>query len=122
MASDREQTQRRRRALHEQLRALSYEPLMRGSLVERSRKCGRPTCACARDASALHKGKFLTVSLDGRTRGLHVRPDDEGRIRAALTAYDKLWKIINGLTECELADLRRQARERGRGRARQRAK
>jgi hypothetical protein len=68
MASDREETQRRRRQLHEQMRALSFEPLMRGSIVERRRKCGRANCACARDRSAWHSGKFLTVHLDGRTQ------------------------------------------------------
>jgi hypothetical protein len=63
---------------------------------------------------------FLTVQLDGRTQALHVRPEDERTLRAALGAYAKLWEIINGLTECELADLRRQARERRRSRRRRR--
>ena len=114
MVSDSEQTQRRRRKLHEQLRALSLAPLMRGSLVERLRRCGRPNCACARDAARRHGGKFLTVQLDGRTHALHVRPEDEAKVRAAIDAYARLWKLINELTACELSDLRRQARERRR--------
>ncbi|MFI4978545.1 MAG: DUF6788 family protein [Solirubrobacterales bacterium] len=122
MASDRESTQRRRRGLHEQLRASSYEPLMRGTLVERARKCGKATCACARDQDARHRGLFLTVSLKGRSQAMHVRPEDAERIRAALAAYQHLWKLIEGLTECELSDLRREARERRRGRARRTSK
>jgi hypothetical protein len=120
MASDRETTQRRRRRLHEALRALSFTPLMRGSIVERVRRCGRPNCACARDAAARHGGKFLTVSLDGRTQAVHLRPEDETRVRQAIAAYDQLWRIVNDLTACEMGDLRREARERRRARRRRR--
>ena len=118
MASDKEKNQRLRRELHETMRALSYEPLMRGTIVERVRQCGKPSCACARDPKARHGGKFLTVQLDGRTQALHVRPEDEERIQKAIAAYKRLWEIINGLTACELSDLKRQARERRRARAR----
>lgn len=121
MPSDRELTQRRRRDLRAQLRALSLAPLMRGSLVERLRCCGRPNCACARDPRKRHGGKFLTVQLLGRTHALHVRPEDEPKVRQALEAYAKLWQIINALTECELSDLRREVRERQRSRQRKRA-
>jgi len=120
MASDRDETQRRRRQLREQVRALSWRPLMRGSLVERLRRCGRANCACAADPRRRHGGKFLTVQLDGRTQALHVRPEDEGKVRAAIAAYGALWDLINKLTACELSDLRRQARERRRARRRQR--
>ena len=121
MGSDREATQRRRRLLREQLRALSARPLMRGSLVERVRRCGRANCACASDPRRQHAGKFFTVQLDGRTQALHVRPEDEERVRAAIGAYTRLWKLINELTACELADLRRETRERRRARQRRRS-
>ncbi len=118
MFSDHEHNQRRRRELCARLRALSFAPLMRGSLVERRRRCGRPNCACARDPRRRHGGMFLTVQLHGRTQALHIRPEDEPAIRAALGAYAQLWEILNGLTECELSDRRRQARERRRSRRR----
>jgi hypothetical protein len=87
---------------------------MRGSLVERLRRCGRPNCACARDPRRRHGGKFLTVQLDGQTHALHVRAQDEAKVRAAIGAYKRLWELINALTACELSDLRREARERRR--------
>jgi hypothetical protein len=118
MPSDRLQTQRRRRRLREQLRALSFEPLMRGSLVERLRRCGRANCACAHDPRRRHGGKFLTVELHGHRHALHVRAEDEPRVHAAIAAYTRLWNLINELTACELSDLRRQGRERRRGRRR----
>ena len=100
------------------MRALSEQPLMRGSVVERVRRCGRANCVCARDPDARHRGTFLTVHLQGATQAVHVRPDDEVAVRAAVAAYQRLWTVIDGLTACELADLRRQARERRRARQR----
>ena len=99
---------------------MSEQPLMRGSVVERQRRCGRANCACARDPQARHRGTFLTVHLQGATQAVHVRPEDEAGVRAAVAAYQRLWAVIDGLTACELADLRRQARERRRARQRRR--
>jgi hypothetical protein len=119
MPSDRDEIQRRRIALQERIRLLGRTPLMRGSLVERLRRCGKPTCACARNPNARHGGKFLTVQLDGRTHAVHVRPEDESRVQAAIDAYQRLWATINELTACELADLRRAVRDRRQARRRQ---
>ena len=59
------------------------------------------------------------MQLDGRTHALHVRPEDEPRVRAAIGAYTRLWKLINELTACELADLgARRASAAGRARRR----
>lgn len=121
MSSDRNETSIRRHRLQEELRSLSFAPIMRGTIVERLRKCGRSNCACARDPGARHGGRFLTVNLDGRTQAAHVRPQDESSIREAIAAYSRLWEVINGLTACELADLKRQARERRRSRQRRQA-
>jgi len=118
MTSERQLTLQRRGRLLRQLHALCLAPLMRGTLYERQGRCGRDNCACARDPKARHRSHFLTVFLDGRTRGLHVRASDVDRVRKAVAAYDRLWKIVNGLTACEVADLRRAARERRRSRRR----
>jgi len=118
MPSERHTIERRRRDLREQLRALSFEPLMRGSLYERWRRCGRRSCACATDANARHPSKFLTVFLAGRTRGFHLRAEDAERTQKAIAAYHRLWKVVNDLTACEVAELRRQVRERQRERKR----
>jgi len=120
MISDRGQIERRRRRLRAELRALSEQPLMRGSVVERLRRCGRANCACARDPRARHGGTFFTVHLQGATRAAHVRPADEAAVRGAVAAYQRLWTVIDGLTVCELAELKRQARERRRARRRRR--
>lgn len=91
---------------------------MRGSIVERARRCGKGNCACASDDKARHRGLYLSVHLDGATRAVHLRPADVERVRDAIDRYQRLWKTLTELTACELADLRRAASERRRGRAR----
>lgn len=118
MLSQRQKTEHRRQELQARLRELSSSPLMRGSIVERVRRCGRPNCACATDPDARHRGKYLSVHLDGRTQVVHVRPVDEEQIQRRIDAYNEIWEIINELTACELDDLRRLARERQRDRRR----
>ena len=118
MPSERLEIERRWRELHRQLARLSLEPLMRGSIYQRRRRCGRRSCACATDPKALHTSTFLTVFLAGRTRGFHLRAEDEERARKAVAAYNRLWKVVNALTACEVAELRRQIREGQRGRTR----
>ena len=120
MPSERDEIQRRRRTLQQQLRALSGEPLMRGSLYQRRRRCGRRGCACATDPEARHPGQFLTVFLDGRTRGFHLRAEDAARAQRDMAGYARLWTLVNALTACEVAELRRQVRERQRARTRRR--
>lgn len=121
MASERQEIQQRRQRLQRELSALGTVPLMRGSVYERRRRCGRRGCACAEDPAALHAGKFLSVFLDGRTRGFHLRPEDEESVQGAIEAYRRLWEIVNELTACEVAELRRQVRERRRQRGRRKA-
>lgn len=104
--------------MHQELRAYGFANLMRGSIVERVRRCGRANCACAKDPGARHRERYISVHLDGRTVAIHLRDEDEARVRRAMKAYARLWEIINGLTACEVADLRREARERVRGRRR----
>ena len=102
-----------------ELRTLATTPMMRGSLIERLRVCGRKTCACARDPKRRHPGLHLSVHLDGRTRSIHVRPEDEPRIRRMLAGYERLWAVVNELTACEVAALGEATR--ARASARQRA-
>jgi hypothetical protein len=118
MQSHKQQIEASRQRLQQQLRALCSVPLMRGTVSEVRRSCGRKSCACARDPAARHPRKFLTVYLEGRTQGVHLRAEDLERVERAVAAYNELWDIVNELTACEVADLRREARERRRGRTR----
>lgn len=97
--------ERRRVKLLDELRSLATTPLMRGSLVERLRVCGRKNCGCASDPKRRHAGVYLSVHLDGRTRSIHVRPEDEARLRRMLAGYERLWAVVNELTAVEVEAL-----------------
>ena len=114
MLSQLQQIKDRRRKFNEAIRALTYAPLMRGSIVDVQRRCGRSNCACAKDPNARHRSKYLSVNIDGRTKTIHLRPEDVDQVQQAIDAYNQLWEAVNGLTACEIADLKRRARERQR--------
>jgi hypothetical protein len=116
--SRRQEIERRREQLLARLRALAGGPLMRGSIVERTRRCGKANCACASDDKARHGGLYLSVHLDGATEAVHLRPSDVEGIRNAIDRYERLWATLTELTRCEISELRRAAGERRRGRAR----
>ena len=113
-----QEIERRRDHLLARLRALVGGPLMRGSIVERTRRCGKANCRCATDAKARHGGLYLSVHLDGATEAVHLRPSDVEAVRDAVGRYERLWETLTELTRCELSELRRAAGERRRGRAR----
>jgi hypothetical protein len=45
--------------------------MLPGSLVERQRACGRPTCHCA-DGKNLHTQFQISVLVDGKPKAFHV--------------------------------------------------
>lgn len=111
----------RRDALLARMRLLCAEPLMRGSIVERTRRCGRKACACASDPAARHGGMYLSVHLGGKTHAVPLRSEDLDRARAGVDSYNRFWELLTKLTACELEMLHAAARERRRGRQRRRA-
>lgn len=111
----------RRDALLDRMRSLCQAPLMRGSIVERARRCGRNECACATDPAARHRGTYLSVHLDGKTHAVHLRPEDLEPVREGVDTYNRLWELLTKLTACEVEIFRAAARERVRGRRRRRA-
>lgn len=53
--------------------------LLRGTLLQRARACGKSGCKCAR--GELHESLYLVVSEKGRTRQLFVPKDWEPLVR-----------------------------------------
>ena len=95
--------EQRRDALLARLHALPN--LMRGTVYERLRKCGRATCACAHGGPK-HPTRQLTVTLRGRTRTRYVRRGEREVVQALIASYHALWAIVEELTAVNLALLR----------------
>lgn len=92
--------EQQRDALLARLHALPN--LMRGSVYERGRKCGRASCVCAAGGPK-HPTRQLTVTLDGATRSRYVRLEELAHVRALIATYEELWTIVNALTAVNLA-------------------
>jgi hypothetical protein len=61
--------------------------LMRGSLIVLRRRCGKPTCHCAKGSP--HATHALSFSQQGKTRILTLRPAQLPDVRAALRRYQQ---------------------------------
>ena len=99
------QLEARRDALLARLHGLPN--LMRGSVYERERKCGRAACPCA-TGGPKHPTRQLTVTLRGRTRTRYVRQAELAHVQALIAAYHALWALVDELTAVNLALLRGQ--------------
>lgn len=60
-------------------------PLIRGSVGQRKRVCGYPGCRCAQ--GELHKSKYLSAAVGGRTRVVHVPEAEVTQVSEAARRY-----------------------------------
>ena len=78
--------------------------MVQGGLSETSRRCGKPTCQCAHDATYRHGPHlYLTYRDEGDSRSLYVPPEQADVARAAHAAWARFWE-----TGCALAALNRE--------------
>jgi hypothetical protein len=77
----------------------SNQWFLRGTLSDRSGKCGKPTCRCAR--GELHKSLYLVQSHDGKLRQICVPKAWHERIRRAVVDYQEMQRIIEDVSELE---------------------
>ena len=66
---------------------LARAPLVKGSVYDLRRKCGKPTCGCVR--GALHGTLVVSWSEAGRTRLRPLPPGRRGELRAAVRRYQR---------------------------------
>ncbi len=64
------------------------DPLVKGSVYEMARKCGKPSCACAR--GELHRSMVLSWSHKGKTRLMSVPPERLAELRGKSEEYQRL--------------------------------
>jgi len=86
----------RRRRLIRQLPDL--ERVLRGSLVERYKKCGKPGCHCVH-SQGHGPALYLSVTLAaGQTRSYYVPEEQRRRIERYLGNYRKLRDVLEEIT------------------------
>ena len=89
------------------------KPMRRGSLSERTIKCGKPGCACAQNPKARH-GPYhsLTHAVGGKTRSRFVTAEQAVMVQQQIDAgrqfrghVDALWDACEHWADNELADV-----------------
>ena len=75
------------------------ERLLRGSLSERSGKCGKPNCHCA--AGEGHKSLYLVQNHAGKLRQWCVPKALQDPVREAVGEYQEIQRLLNEVSELE---------------------
>lgn len=75
---------------------ISGQGVLRGTVVRRERKCGRPNCRCTRGEK--HQGMYLVVSEDGRRRQLHIPKDWEETVVQWVSDYQAIRERLEQLS------------------------
>jgi hypothetical protein len=74
-----------------------HQPMIKGSVVELKRKCGKVNCRC--NDGDLHKSIVLSASVDGKTRMRAIPKDQLDDVASKVDRYQKHRKSRARLTE-----------------------
>lgn len=86
-----------------QLKAVG--PMVEGSIAMPSRKCGSPTCECARGARK-HKAMILCKKVDGRSVATYVPRDLWDKVRRWNTEHKRIKRLIRQICNIDEAIIR----------------
>ena len=70
-----------------------------GTLVEFARKCGKPTCHCARRGDPGHRGWALSRSVDGKRVNRGIPEDGIDQARAQIAEHKRFKELSRRLVE-----------------------
>ncbi len=77
----------------------SSQWFLRGTLSDRSSKCGKPNCHCA--TGELHQSVYLVQSHAGKLRQLCVPKAWQDRVRQAVSDYQEMQRLVEEVSELE---------------------
>ena len=77
----------------------SSERFLRGTLSERSSKCGKPNCHCA-DGDG-HRSLYWVQSQAGKVRQICVPKALQDPVRQAVGEYQKMQRLLHEVSELE---------------------
>ncbi len=107
-------TQERRLIRDRQMQALGlppFEEMVRGSLVTRYRRCGKPNCHCA-GTEGHGPAHYLAVTLgEGKTEQIFLSEEMLPVARRYLDNYKRWWAALEKVSDVNRRLLRMRARE-----------
>jgi hypothetical protein len=77
---------------------LADRPVIKGSVYEIKRRCGKPGCKCAR-GEALHKSMVLSTSEQGRTKLRTIPRGSLTDVRQKVVAYQQIRRFRTQLVK-----------------------
>lgn len=93
----RSQMSARERDFRSQLAKLVHGTgILRGSLTQRERTCGKPTCKCAKGEK--HSSLYLVFSEGGKYRQLFVPKDLEEEVRSWVSNHHKARELLEEIS------------------------
>lgn len=95
---------------------ITEQPFLRGSLVERARSCGKPTCRCQQ--GHLHRSLYLAVRHHGQRALLYIPWALEETVRQWLHNGRRLFEQLATLNQQQLEQLLQRKRQLSEQRAR----
>lgn len=82
---------------------ITEQPFLRGSLVERARSCGKPTCRCQR--GQLHRSLYLAIRNHGKQALLYIPRALEETARQWVDNGRRLRQQLQDLNQLQLDQL-----------------
>ena len=82
---------------------ITQQPFLRGSLVERARSCGKPTCRCQQ--GQLHRSLYLAVRHHGQRALLYIPRALEETVRQWVHNGRRLAQQLQALNQLQLDQL-----------------
>ena len=82
---------------------ISEQPFLRGSLVERARSCGKPTCRCQQ--GQLHRSLYLATRHQGQRALLYIPRALEETVRQWVQNGRSLSQQLQDLHQLQLDQL-----------------
>jgi hypothetical protein len=92
-----------RQARSRLVQLIAEQPFLRGSLVERSRPCGKPTCRCQQ--GHLHRSLYLACRHQGRRALLYIPRALEETVRQWVDRGRSLSRQLQDLHQLQLDQL-----------------
>ena len=74
--------------------------MLRGSLVETRKKCGRKECECS--SGKLHPHRYLSTGTKGKNKVVYVSEKERDAFAQGVKAYEKAWKLICQISEINI--------------------
>ena len=97
---------------------ITEQPFLRGSLVERARPCGKPTCRCR--LGQLHRSLYLATRYNGRRALLYIPRALEETVRLWVRNGRSLAQQLQDLNQFQLEQLLQRKQQLSRQRAKPR--